>query len=114
MKKAIRYKPQPLKLEEKDRLTGTGKELDYLRALRKPLIRAFREYETDVNYGIVTESTETHEEMLNWYMQINSDNLGAVSLLTGTEEEQARQTQAAIQDAIENTPEEIKKYLNGV
>lgn len=100
MKKAIRYKPQPLKLEEKDRLTGTGKELDYLRALRKPLLQAFDIYKSNVYYGVITETEEEHAEVLAWY---------AALLDIGGTNAKARTMTA--EGAIQNVPAGVRRYL---
>lgn len=100
MKKAIRYKPQPLKLEEKDRLTGTGKELDYLRALRKPLLQAFDIYKSNVYYGVVAETEEEHAEVLAWY---------AALLDIGNANAKARTMTA--ESAIQNVPAGVRRYL---
>lgn len=100
MKKAIRYKPQPLKLEEKDRLTGTGKELDYLRALRKPLLQAFDIYKSNVYYGVVAETEEEHAEVLAWY---------AALLDIGNTNTKARTMTA--EGAIQNVPAGVRRYL---
>lgn len=100
MKKAIRYKPQPLKLEEKDRLTGTGKELDYLRALRKPLLQAFDIYKSNVYYGVITETEEEHAEVLAWY---------AALLDIGNTNAKARTMTA--EGAIQNVPAGVRRYL---
>lgn len=102
MKKAIRYKPQPLKLEEKDRLTGTGKELDYLRALRKPLLQAFDIYKSNVYYGVVTETEEEHAEVLAWY---------AALLDIGNTNALSRAVTITAESAIKNVPAGVRRYL---
>ena len=100
MKKAIRYKPQPLKLEEKDRLTGKWKELDSLRELRKPLLQAFDIYKSNVYYGVVAETEEEHAEVLAWY---------AALLDIGNTNAKARTMTA--EGAIQNVPAGIRRYL---
>lgn len=102
MKKAIRYKPQPLKLEEKDRLTGTGKELDYLRALRKPLLQAFDIYKSNVYYGVITETEEEHAEVLAWY---------AALLDIGNTNAFSRAVTITAESAIQNVPAGVRRYL---
>lgn len=101
MKKAIRYKPQPLKLEEKDRLTGTGKELDYLRALRKPLLQAFDIYKSNVYYGVVTETEEEHAEIVEWYRTLLG--IGEINPLSRSFE--------TVDEAIRNVPAGVRRYL---
>ena len=98
MKKAIRYKPQPLKLEEKDRLTGTGKELDYLRALRKPLLQGFDIYRSNVYYGVIGETEVEHAEVLAWYAALL--DIGNAKARTMTAE-----------SAIQNVPAGVRRYL---
>ena len=100
MKKAIRHTPKPLTLEEKDRLTGTGKELDYLRALRKPLLKAFDIYKSNVYYGVIAETEEEHAEVLAWY---------AALLDIGNTNAKARTMTA--ESAIQNVPAGVRRYL---
>ena len=100
MKKAIRHTPKPLTLDEKDRLVGTGKEIDYLRALRKPLLQAFDIYKSNVYYGVVTETEEEHAEVLAWY---------AALLDIGDTNAKARTMTA--EGAIQNVPAGVRRYL---
>lgn len=59
------------------------------RSLREPLLKAFDIYKSNVYYGIVTETAEEHNTVLNWYQN-----------LCDLKEE-----------ALINIPENVKKYL---
>lgn len=60
-----------------------------LRAKREPLLRAFDIYKSNVSYGVLTETTAQHDEVVTWY-----NNILELNAL-----------------AIENPIECIKKYL---
>lgn len=104
MKKAIRHTPKPLTLDEKDRLAGTGKEIDYLRALRKPLLKAFDIYKSNVYYGIIEETQEEHNAILQWYHTLlDIEGTAPVILADGSP--------MTAEEAIRNIPEKIKRYI---
>lgn len=63
--------------------------LDYLRAKREPLLKAFDIYKSNVAYGVVTETEAQHKEIIKWYNDIL--NLK--------------------EEAIRNIPTAVKKYL---
>ena len=62
---------------------------EYLRNRRMVVFRAFDIYKENVNYGIVEETQEKHEEILNWY----------------------RACCDLDKNAINNVPSEVAKYL---
>lgn len=113
----IREHRKPLTLSEQDRLSGTGEELGFLKSLRIPILKAFREYETDVVYGILSETEEEHAQMLDWYSLLTADDLPEQSV----QAEQTTMMRAAvapkdntaeiIKSAIENIPSGVRRYL---
>ena len=62
---------------------------NFLRQKRKPLLQAFDIHKTNVSYGICVETTEQHEEIVNWY-----------ELILKLDE-----------TAIDNPPKEIARHL---
>lgn len=70
-----------------DKNTNEYKEL--LRTKRKPLLNAFDIHKTNVNYGICTETEEEKQVILEWYYKILELD----------------------EEAINNVPEHIKRFL---
>ena len=64
---------------------------ELLRAKRKRLFKAFDIYKENVNYGLIEETQETHNKLVQWYQ-------GCLDLDT---------------NAIDNCPNEIKPYMKG-
>ena len=64
---------------------------ELLRAKRKRLFKAFDIYKENVNYGLVEETQETHNKLVQWYQ-------GCLDLDA---------------NAIDNCPNEIKPYMKG-
>ena len=62
---------------------------EYLRNRRMVVFRAFDIYKENVNYGIVEETQERHEDILTWY----------------------RACCDLDKNAINNVPSEVAKYL---
>ena len=103
MKKSVREKAIVLTVDENDRLAGTSEENAHLKALCKPLVKAFREYCVEVVYGVQTETQDEHDEIVSWYLSLTSP----IMLMTlGAEE-------TPMQHAIKNVPEKLKAYLGG-
>ena len=67
-----------------------------LRQERARVFKAFDIYKQNVNYGLVEENEQEHENIKNWY--------NAFLDLTDNGIIQAK-------NAIENVPEKVKKYL---
>ena len=60
-----------------------------MRENRKPLLKAFDVYKSNISYGIISETEEERASVFEWYNKIlNLD-----------------------EDALNNVPESIKKYL---
>ena len=89
MTKPIFGKPKALPLSKAACVKGTGEELNHLRFLRKPLLKAFDVYKSNVYYGVVKETDERHVTVLAWYRDLC--DLKA--------------------EAVENIPDEIMRYL---
>lgn len=109
-----RSRRKPLALSEQSRLDGTGEELGFIKSLRAPIIKAFREYESDVNYGVLSESAEEHDAMLSWYAQITADSSSAaVATVSALSDENVLKAAAieSIKTAIQNVPEGVRRYL---
>lgn len=47
-----------------------NQRLNELRAERTPLLEAFDKYRSAVSYGIVTETEEEHQAILEWYQNL--------------------------------------------
>ena len=62
---------------------------EVLRKQRARLFKAFDIYKQNVNYGLLIESTITHNKLVNWYLLCLDLNY----------------------EAINNCPEELQKYL---
>ena len=65
------------------------RSVEFLRVKRKRLFKAFDIYKQNVAYGLIPESQERHQELVNWYSKALDLNY----------------------DAISNPPQEVKKYL---
>ena len=89
MTKPIFGKPKALPLSKAACVKGTGEELNHRRFLRKPLLKAFDVYKSNVYYGVVKETDERHVAVLAWYRDLC--DLKA--------------------EAVENIPDEIMRYL---
>ena len=96
MKKSIKYKPTAITIDEIDRLNNPVVELNYLRSLRKPLLKAFDIYKGNVFYGIIEETEEEHSQILEWYNSLLTMNAKSIT---------------SVEEAIKNVPEKIKQYI---
>lgn len=102
MKKSVREKAIVLTVDENDRLAGTSEENAHLKALCKPLVKAFREYCAEVVYGVQTETQDEHDEIVSWYLSLTAPVM-LMSLDAGT----------PMEHAIRNVPAKLKPYLGG-
>src|SRR5699024_6766643 len=102
MKKSVREKAIVLTVDENDRLAGTSEENAHLKALCKPLVKAFREYCAEVAYGVQTETQDEHDELVSWYLSLTAP----VMLMS-------LDTETPMENAIRNVPEKLKPYLVG-
>lgn len=50
-----------------------------LSSRRERLLKAFQEYRNNVNYGILTESEKTHEEILEWLKKVNQKDASSIT-----------------------------------
>lgn len=64
------YKCENHTLVKQTKLSESPEDLG-LSSRRERLLKAFQEYRNNVNYGILTESEKTHEEMLEWLKKVN-------------------------------------------
>lgn len=48
-------------------IEGTEAELEVRRKMRASLLKAFDVYKTNVEYGVVEETQEEHDAILQWY-----------------------------------------------
>ena len=103
MKKSVREKAIVLTVDENDRLAGTSEENAHLKALCKPLVKAFREYCAEVVYGVQAETQDEHDRIGTWYLSLTSP---IMLMALGAEE-------TPMQHAIKNVPEKLKAYLGG-
>lgn len=62
---------------------------EVLRKQRARLFKAFDIYKENVNYGLITETQETHDKLVTWYNACRDLNY----------------------EAINNYPSELQKYL---
>lgn len=63
--------------------------VEVLRKQRAIIFKAFDIYKSNVEYGVVLESEETHSEILSWYLKCLDLDY----------------------DAINNVPSEVSRYL---
>ena len=69
---------------------------DVLRQKRARAFKAFDVYKQNVNYGLVEETEQEHEDIKNWYNAcLDLTENGLINA----------------KNAIENVPEKVKKYL---
>ena len=50
-----------------EQLQDTSIYIEALRRLREPLLKAFDIYKSNVYYGVINETEEEHQQILNWY-----------------------------------------------
>lgn len=89
MTKPIYGKPKELPLSKAACVKNTGEELNHIRFLRKPLLKAFDVYKSNVYYGVVKETEAEHAAVLAWYKNL-------CDLKT---------------EAVESVPAAVQKYL---
>ncbi|MGM9972312.1 MAG: hypothetical protein ACI35W_07875 [Anaeroplasmataceae bacterium] len=46
---------------------------------KEKLKKAFTEYRNDVNYGVIKEDEITHNQLLNWYKNINNNDVNSIN-----------------------------------
>ena len=69
---------------------------EILRQKRARVFKAFDIYKQNVNYGLVEETEQEHEDIKNWYLAcLDLTENGLINA----------------KNAIENVPEKVKKYL---
>ena len=56
-----------------------NQKLNELRLERKPLLEAFDKYRSAVSYGIVDETVEEHNAILEWYQKLLDLNVNILS-----------------------------------
>lgn len=72
------YKYENHTLVKQTKLSESPEDLG-LSSRRERLLKAFQEYRNNVNYGILTESEKTHEEMLEWLKRVNQKDASSIT-----------------------------------
>lgn len=72
------YKYENHTLVKQTKLSESPEDLG-LSGRRERLLKAFQEYRNNVNYGILTESEKTHEEMLEWLKRVNQKDASSIT-----------------------------------
>ena len=70
-------------------LENAKHDLTYLRNQRAKLFKAFDIYKENVNYGLISETQETHNKLAQWYQECLDLDFTTIN----------------------NVPEEIQRYL---
>ena len=63
-------KKRSLDVTDLDKLQGTEAMPDAIRQLRRPLLDAFDKYKTNIGYGVISETADTHAQVVDWYRRL--------------------------------------------
>lgn len=72
------YRYENHTLVKQTKLSESPEDLG-LSSRRERVLKAFQEYRNNVNYGILTESEKTHEEMLEWLKRVNQKDASSIT-----------------------------------